>query len=249
MNDYNFYNKNGLLFWTQEEIKIRRILEEYFCSEIISSLRKQNSAFSMVQIEAPLLTPREFVNKNYTDEDIFVLGDLALRPETTMGSYAYAKHLLSGYNDIKFRPPIVVWQHGKSFRKEQDQPTKFMRLKEFYQLEFQIIFASNTANDYSIKLYPDVQNMISNMIGECRIEESDRLPDYSEQTMDIVCQRTNMEVCSMSKRKDLEVYKVIEIAIGTDRCVYNFQEKQNKTETEVGICRYCVENQENCKCK
>ena len=34
-----------------------------------------------------------------------------------------------------------------------------------------------------------------------------------------------MEVCSMSKRKDLEGYKVIEIAIGTDRCVFNFRNK------------------------
>ena len=79
--------------------------------------------------------------------------------------------------------------------------------------------------DYSIKLYPDILKAISNMIGECRIEESDRLPDYSEQTIDIVCLKSEMEVCSMSKRKDLEGYKVIEIAIGTDICIYNFQNK------------------------
>ena len=63
------------------------------------------------------------------------------------------------------------------------------------------------------------------MIGECRIEASDRLPNYSEETTDIVCMKSDMEVCSMSKRKDLEGYKVIEIAIGTDRCIYNFQNK------------------------
>jgi glycyl-tRNA synthetase len=142
-----------------------------------------------------------------------------------MGSFKYAEKLLSSYNEIKFKPPIIVWQHGKSFRKEQDQPTKFMRLKEFYQLEFQVIFSMNTSNDYSVNLYPDVLKIISSMIGDCRIEESDRLPDYSEQTIDIVCVKSEMEVCSMSKRKDFQGYKVIEIAIGTDRCIYNFKNK------------------------
>lgn len=221
----SLYEKNGLIFWTQEEIKLRRMFEEYFSSEILKSLRQQNPAFQLIQIEAPLLTPRELINKGYTDEDIWAFEDVALRPETTMGSYAYAKHILSGYNEIKQKPPVIIYQHGKSFRREQDQPTKHMRLKEFYQLEFQIIFGATTANDYSAKLYPDVLKAISNMIGECRMEPSDRLPDYSEETMDIVCVKSDMEVCSMSKRKDLEGYKVIEIAIGTDRCIYNFQQK------------------------
>jgi glycyl-tRNA synthetase len=221
----HLYEKNGLIFWTQEEIKLRRMFEEFFSSVILRSLRKQNSAFSMTQVEAPLLTPIELINKGYTAEDIFMLGDLALRPETTMGSFEYAKWLLNTHNEIKQRVPLIVFQHGKSFRKEQDQPTKFMRLKEFYQLEYQIIFSSSTGADYSVNLYPDVLKAISDMIGECRIEPSDRLPDYSEETMDIVCVKTEMEVCSMSKRKDLEGYKVIEIAIGTDRCIYNFQNK------------------------
>lgn len=221
----NLYEKNGLIFWTQEEIKLRRMFEEYFSAEILSSLKKQNAAFSLIQVEAPILTPRELINKNYTDEDIYIQGDLGLRPETTMGSFVYAKHLLSGYNEVKQKPPVIIYQHGKSFRKEQDQVMKNMRLKEFYQLEFQIIYGLTTANDYSLKLYPDVLKAISNMIGECRIEPSDRLPDYSEETTDIVYVKSEMEVCSMSKRKDLDGYKVIEVAMGTDRMIYNFQNK------------------------
>lgn len=221
----NLYNKNGLIFWSQEEINLRKMFESYFSTELINSLKKQNSAFQLFQVEAPLLTPLSLINKGYTDEDIYMLDELALRPETTMGSYEYAKHILSGYNEIKQKLPIVIWQHGKSFRKEQDQATKFMRLKEFYQLEFQIIFSESTANDYSVLLFEDMKKAISNMIGDCRIEPSDRLPDYSEATMDIVCIKNDMEVCSMSKRKDLEGYKVIEVAIGTDRCIYNFKNK------------------------
>ena len=221
----NYYEKNGLIFWSEEEIHLRKQFEEFFTTQLAISLKSQNSAFQFIQVEAPLLTPRQFINPNYTEQDIWAFDDVALRPETTMGSYECAKKLLSGYNNIKYRPPIVVWQHGKSFRREQDQPTKFMRLKEFYQLEYQIIFSANTANDYSIKLYKDVLKMISDMIGPCQIDISDRLPDYSEETWDVVCVKNSMEICSMSKRKDFEGFKVIEIAIGTDRCIYNFIEK------------------------
>lgn len=222
----NYYNKNGFIFWSQEEIELRKMFEQYFSINILNILRQQNSAFTMIQIEAPLLTPFELINKNYTEEDLYTFNDLVLRPETTMGSYVVAKQFLSPYNEVKFKLPLIIWQHGKSFRKEQDQPTKFMRLKEFYQLEFQIIYGLNTQNDYTIKLFPEMQKMVSNIIGECRLEQSDRLPDYSEETVDIICNNSNMEICSMSKRKDFEGYKVLEIAIGTDRCIYNFKNKK-----------------------
>ena len=81
-----------------------------------------------------------------------------------------------------------------------------------------------------------------------RIVESDRLPSYSEITMDIEAHTEAfvfapendrwMEVCSISRRTDFPqkakfqtkkgtVEKdllVLEIAIGLDRCVYNFEQ-------------------------
>lgn len=222
----NLYERNGLVFWTEREIKIRRMLEDYFSTNLLLALKKLNPAFSMYQVEAPILTPRDLINKGYTEEDVYSVGsDLVLRPETTMGSYAYAKHILSGYHEIKQRMPVVVWQHGLSFRKEQDQPTKFMRLKQFYQLEFQILFSPTTANDYVSALLPALKGMMEDMIGFCRFELSDRLPDYSEETTDIIHEASDMEVCSISRRKDYEGAKVIEVAIGTDRCVYHFLHK------------------------
>ena len=142
-----------------------------------------------------------------------------------MGTYEAIEHLLNTHNDRKIKLPLCVWQHGKSFRREQDQPTKFMRLKEFYQLEFQIAYSITTANDYSISLIPAIQQAISEMIGACHTEPSDRLPDYSEATTDIICDNTSMEVCSISKRKDFPQAKILEVAIGTDRCVYTFLNK------------------------
>lgn len=221
----NLYNANGLIFWSEEEIRLREMFKQHFVAAISSNIKTQNRGFEIIQVEAPLITPRELINKNYSNEDLYVVGDCVLRPETTMGTYGAIEYLLNTHNDRKIKLPLCVWQHGKSFRREQDQPTKFMRLKEFYQLEFQIAYSANTANDYSISLIPAVQRAISEMIGSCHTEPSDRLPDYSEATIDVICDKTSMEVCSISKRKDFPQAKILEVAIGTDRCVYNFLNK------------------------
>jgi glycyl-tRNA synthetase len=230
----NLYNVNGLIFWSEEEIRLREMLKNHFVAAVSNNLKTQNRGFEIIQVEAPLLTPHEFINSNYSGRDTFGLDEenemathcqFVLRPETTMGTYKAIEHLLSNYNERKVKLPACVWQHGKSFRREQDQPTKFMRLKEFYQLEFQIAYSPTTANDYSISLIPAVQQAISEMIGPCHVEASDRLPDYSEITVDIICDKTKMEVCSISKRKDFPLAKILEVAIGTDRCVFNFLNK------------------------
>lgn len=219
----NLYNSNGLIFWTEEEIRVREMVKDHLVAAVKENLKVQNSAFDFIQVEAPLITPSILINPNYSNDDIYAL-DMThvLRPETTMGSYRALEHLFNPHSPRKVRFPVVVWQHGKSFRREQDQPTKFMRLKEFYQLEFQIAYSSSTANDYSISLIPAVQKAIGQMIGPCRVELSDRLPDYSECTTDIICQSSNMEVCSISKRTDYPGAKILEVAVGTDRCVYNY---------------------------
>ena len=222
----NCYNKNGLVFWTEAQIKAREAIKIKLVDTVSSSLKRANKAFEIIQVEAPLLTPKEYINPNYSDNDYYSVNSvdtLVLRPETTMGSYAYAKYLLE--NQTGTRLPLCIWQHGKSFRREQDQPTKFMRLKEFYQLEFQIIYGLSTANDYSIQLIPQVAIALADIIGDVRIEPSDRLPTYAEWTKDIICKKSNMEVCSISSRKDFENAKVLEIALGTDRLIYNYLEK------------------------
>jgi len=321
---------NGLMFWTEREIRLRRQFEEHFAFTMEQILLAENPAWKFIQVEAPLLTPRTEINPNYTDEDVWVQenpideclekefyqwikdtdvydvvdclskcksdtpellealleyvidlnerlnreGDkyeshrpwveqvfalwlncynknpasLVLRPETTPGSYTYACHLLNSHSGVK--PPFVVWQTGKSFRREQDQVTKNMRLKEFYQQEFQCIYTADTMNDYHAAVLEPVRKMIDEMIGlPTRIVKSDRLPSYSEVTMDVeahtesyVFNKENdkwMEMCSISRRTDFPqkarfqtkkkiVEKdllVLEIAIGLDRCVYSFEQR------------------------
>ena len=239
----NLYNTNGLVFWSKDEIKYRNYIKEVFTDQIEKILRLENKAWQFFEIEAPLLMPKELVNPNYTKEDIWVQEkfnveeiELVLRPETTPSSYTYACHMM---NSNLVVPPFCVQQTGKSFRREQDQVTKNMRLKEFYQQEFQCIYSADTLNDYQEKVLEPLKIMFEKIIGKpTRIVESDRLPSYSLRTMDIEVDNGDkwMEISSISKRIDFpQKFKfqnkagatekemiVLEIAIGLDRCVYNY---------------------------
>lgn len=246
------YNTNGLVFWTEEEINLRRHFELTLKNEIYNVLRKANQAWVFHHIEAPLLTPKDIVNPNYTNADIWVqekidaTDDLVLRPETTPGSYKYAQHILDSYLG---QPPFCVWQSGKSFRREQDQVSKNMRLKEFYQQEFQCIFTADTLNDYHMLILEPVKKIIQKLLSlPTRIVDSDRLPSYSLKTVDVEVDNGDkwMEVCSISKRTDFPqtakfqtkkgmVEKdllVLEIAIGLDRLVYNYINKFDDGSTD-----------------
>jgi len=258
---------NGLMFWSEREIRLRRQFEDHFASEMQNILLAENPAWRFIQVDGPLLTPTANINPNYTENDIWmqrhrsIVGldendnitvkyepELVLRPETTPSSYVYAQHLLNTHIGIK--PPFVVWQSGKSFRREQDQVTKNMRLKEFYQQEFQCIYTADTKNDYHAAVLEPVRKMLAEMVGgKTRLVESDRLPSYSEITMDVEAQTESyvfatendkwLEICSISRRTDFPekarfqtkkgvVEKdllVLEVAIGLDRCVYAFEQR------------------------
>lgn len=151
----SLFDKNGLMFWTEKEFRLRERFRDYFVEQMRDALLATNPAWRMMMVEAPLLMPKELVNPNYTAADMFVVEDLVLRPETTPGTYRFVRSLFDNSNS-GVRPPICVWQAGKSFRREQDQPQKYMRLKEFYQLEFQCIYTSDTANDYHAALLEPV---------------------------------------------------------------------------------------------
>lgn len=236
----NLYTTNGLMFWSKLEIDYRNFVKQTFTNEIEAILRGENRAWRFFEIEAPLLVPRKLINSNYTNEDVWAQEnneeELVLRPETTPSSYAYACYLL---NSNLILPPFCILQSGKSFRREQDQVTKNMRLKEFYQQEFQCIYAADTLNDYQEKVLEPLREKFEKLIGKpARIVESERLPSYSIKTMDIEVDNGDkwMELCSISKRTDFpqkvklntktgineKELLVLEIAIGLDRCVYNY---------------------------
>lgn len=237
------YNANSLPFWEEKDIRIRKQIEENLKEEVKNILLNQNKMWKFHQIEAPCLIPRELINPNYTNLDIWDQenSDLALKPETTPASYEYAKYLLRS-NQVM--PPFVVWQTSKSFRREQDQVEKNMRLKEFYQTEFQCFYSADTLNDYQENVMEDLRVMFEEILTlPCRVVDSDRLPSYSLRTLDIEVWNEDkwMEICSVSKRTDFDevaritVKKkvieknllVLEVATGLDRLVYNYNQRLN----------------------
>jgi len=217
----NLSNINGLVCWNEQEIELR----EDFIRRITSSLRYEllniNPAFQLYRIETPLLC--QWYNIDYNFNNMFFANELALRPETTKGCYEYALAMLDHKWDLAGKLPMVVWQAGKSFRNEQDQVVKNMRLKEFYQLEYQVLYSDKTANDYPLLLHTAISQILYQNWGMVTtLEVSDRLPAYSDETMDLVDGGTGLEVCSMSRRHDFpkEGVKCFEISIGLDRLVY-----------------------------
>lgn len=230
------YNINGLVHWQQSEITSRERMQAKFAEDVSGWLRGVNAAWRMDRVEAPIMIPRSLINANYTNDDLWVFHqhdahepELVARPETTPSTYAWMVDQLRGHNQIKL--PWCVWQSGKSFRAEQDQVLKHMRLKEFYQMEFQCAFSADTAMDYHVACVEPVRKMLGSAVGlPTRIVESDRLPSYSLSTMDIEVLIPEpevlnspfdrgdhypyapvnssgrwMEICSISKRTDFPI--------------------------------------------
>lgn len=236
------YEVNGLVHWNQREIEARERAQSFFASDIAGFLRSENPAWMIERVEAPVMIPRKLINPNYTDDDIWTFNShdsndtpLVARPETTPSTYRWMIHQLGNHSGIKL--PYCCWQAGKSFRYEHDKTLAHMRLREFWQMEFQCAYSANTANDYQSKCLEPVRRMIGQFIGlPTRIVESDRLPDYSLRTMDVEADMGDrwMEICSISKREDFPAKNryqnkkkewieddilVLEIAIGLDRVV------------------------------
>ena len=241
----NLFNVNSLVHWEEREINMRDHMVRFFSDEVRTFLRSVNPAWDVRRVEAPALTPRALISDAYTNADIWAQeqlteteAPLVLRPETTLSTYVYMQHILG--NHSRTRLPLCVWQAGRSYRREQEQPTKHMRLKEFWQLEFQCAYTADSGNDYHAAALEPVRRMIAALIPlPTRIVPSDRLPAYSQTTVDVEVDNGDkwMEVCSISRRTDFpERYRtqpkkgpaveqdvlVLEIAIGLDRCVYNW---------------------------
>jgi glycyl-tRNA synthetase len=236
------YGVNGLVHWGQRDIEARERMQAFFAAEVARILREQNRAWDFERVEAPIMLPLALVNPNYAPADLWAFAPhddtearMIARPETTPSTYVWMVDRLAGHDGVRL--PYCAWQAGKSFRVEQDKTLRNMRLKEFWQLEFQCAFAADTANDYHSRVLEPVRRMIAQAVAlPTRVVPSDRLPDYSLATMDVEADMGDrwMEICSISKRKDFPArhrYQnkhkewretdilVLEIAIGLDRCV------------------------------
>jgi len=228
-----FYEIESLRFYDEAEIELREMMTSRISNTVKRTLTQVNPAWKFYRVEGPLLTPQNFVNDSYDEDDIFITqiekagSKLVLRPETTVSSYMFAR---KKYANNKL--PLCVWQVGKSFRVEKSDGATAAKLRfnEFYQLEFQCIYSVGTKADYRKYLMDAVSQQISMFLGgeKIRFVDSDRLPSYSESTLDIEVPFRNewKEIASCSIRTDFsEDTRVCEIAIGLDRLIEIHNEK------------------------
>lgn len=214
------YKHGGLRFWSEAEIEMREFATRRIAQRIRETLIGINGAWRFSRVEGPCLSPRDKISASYSDDDIFVTNhkDFCLRAETTPTSYAWARH-------DGGKMPLCVWQLGKSFRRETNDGASAAKLRfnEFYQLEFQCIYRADTKADYRAALIESVQQEIAWFTHSAtRTIESDRLPSYSESTIDIDANHAGKwrEIASCSIRTDFSPdIRVAEIAIGIDRLV------------------------------
>jgi glycyl-tRNA synthetase len=237
-----FWNQYGVALRDEIQDKIVEGLQDamwdFYGKEFIGN---PGELWKWNKIEAPILTPDEVVSAQYSRDRMYgTRDDLVLRPQTTPGSFQYAslkikKEYPFSYSDFGFSP-FVVWQHGKSFRREQTKTRKHQRLKEFYQLEIELfdVPCRFTNKAEVMKLIQAVKKSIQSFVGRCKVVDA-KAPSYAEWTKDIILSKTGMELASISLRKDFPVrYRadvrdpsagqeivVLEFAIGTDRVVMN----------------------------
>ena len=213
------FQYGGLRFWDESQIELREAFQTRAAATVRRTLTAMNPAFHVLRTEGPCLHPRDRVSAAYGDDDLFVTNHkgFVLRPETTPSSYAWAQR--AG------KLPLCVWQVGKSFRRETNDGASAAKLRfnEFWQQEFQCIYAESTKADYRAALIDALRPEIERFTRRpTRVVESDRLPAYSESTLDIECEHGGKwrEVASCSIRTDYGPgTRVAEIAVGLCRIV------------------------------
>ena len=225
------YTSGGLRFWNEEEIKYRERLIQVIPSIVEGCLKSVNNGWDFRRVEGPTLAPRSCINAEYGEDDLFmtnhVVGgeEIALRAETTHSSYAMARVIEASK---KYPFPLCVWQSGKSYRRERSDGARASKLRfnEFYQLEFQCLYSSTTMTDYREYVVRELAEQLQYLTqsDDMQIIKSDRIPNYSTDTIDIELWQTSAdemrEVASISLRTDYDPdVTCLEIAIGLDRLV------------------------------
>ena len=66
----SLYQANGLVHWTERDIRLREMMIAHFAGEVSAFLKTTNPAWDIRRVEAPILTPRELISQAYGDADV-----------------------------------------------------------------------------------------------------------------------------------------------------------------------------------
>lgn len=211
---------NATVMWNHHEITRRENLIKEIPEILLSEWQQLNKAVRMERCETPMLVPAEYLQSHINTgfNLIKTEGDRGyLRPETTIGTYEAFKERFPQTSQLRNNLPFCMWQVGCSFRDEQMPETMRatkLRLIQFYQMEFQLFASKDTKAPYLLKALTALIKYYGGTL--LTVPETD-LPHYSEETFDWMM--NDLEIGSLSLRKDWEHGVVFEVAIGLDRLV------------------------------
>lgn len=215
-----------LRVWDEHELEHRDTATRKIVETVRTALTTTNRAWTFRRIEAPTLSPRDLLSAEYTDDDLWATRvshaerEMVLRAETTASTYDFVR---TAFPAKALRPPACFWQAAKSFRREKQARASRLRFFEFTQLELQCLFTRDSKADYRAAVMPELERTLSWLCNaESRVVPSDRLPSYSESTLDVEVKHLDAwrEVASVSLRNDFrDDILNLEVAVGLDRVV------------------------------
>lgn len=196
---------NGFVWWDERELQKRESIIALIGTELKLTWHKINPAINMLRVETPCIIPADWASSHlpmYKIDD----GKFFLRGESTRGTYL-------AMDKMNCKLPVILYQINKSFRNEDSDAMRLskLRLREFWQMEFQLFYSKDTKADYHSRFLEEWQSF--GVFQELPAEE---LPPYSLRTTDI--EVNSVEVASLSTRKDYSV-PVFEMSFGLDRLV------------------------------
>lgn len=208
---------NATVRWSAAEIERREALIREIPELLGAAWRSLNQRVRLERVETPMVLPAS-VLQSHVDAgfDLVPAKDgYYLRPETTAGTFEAFRQDWPMQNQWPKVLPLCYWQAGKSFRDEKRGETMRatkLRLREFWQMEFQLFCLPGTKADY---IGAALDTLTSRFGGQAI--EADELPHYSVRTVDWMM--NDLEVAGCSVRTDFKGCEVHEVAIGLDRLI------------------------------
>lgn len=209
---------NATVRWTEAEIEARESLIREVPVILGAAWRRLNPRVRLERVETPVLTPAVAL-EGHIKTGFDLVGTsretVFLRPETTAGTFEAFRQDWPQQNQWPKILPLCYWQAGKSFRDEKNPDTMRatkLRLREFWQMEFQLFCLPDTKADY---LGQALEALVTRYGGNA--VAATELPHYSRKTVD--WHMGDLEVAGCSLRIDFPGLEVTEIALGLDRLV------------------------------
>lgn len=206
--------------------------------KVLSQWRKHVS-YDALELEFPLLVPRKILEdsghlKQFGNQVFEIENEtLCLRPEAAIAVFTHMSDLKNRY--LKKKENLCIAQYGRAFRNQSTTRDRHYRLREFDQMEIQILAdAASAPADFFRAYDARLQNFFKalNLAVHAQAVQAQKLPHYSLGTVDYYftdpSSRDSIELGCLSNRgnhdlKDLRAlkqgYVIYECSLGLTRIV------------------------------